>query len=88
MTKAELYEKYALKLGRPITAGEVVYDIKQLDAVDVVRCEDCVNAQYDCMVRRITGNGETLKVYWCDGREVLGDDFCSRGERREDGCTD
>lgn len=54
-----------------------------VDAEPVVRCKDCVNAQYDFMVRRITGDGETLKVYWCDGREVLGDDFCSKGVRRE-----
>lgn len=72
MTKAEMYEKYALKLGRPITVGEVVYDIKQLTAVDVVRCKDC-------WYRNGTLGQPNIPCW-----QMHENDFCSYGERRED----
>lgn len=45
-----------------------------VDAVPVVRCKDCIEAQDNC------GRGDL----WCHrGNRVNADDFCSYGKRRE-----
>lgn len=43
-----------------------------VDAVEVVRCKDCLNAQKE----------EPLGTLWCNGTIVKGDYFCASGERR------
>ena len=45
------------------------------DAVEVVRCEDCMLCQYDAI----------FKQYWCIGKPVKADDYCSMGVRKKDG---
>ena len=45
------------------------------DAVDVVRCKDCMLCQYDAI----------FKQYWCIGKPVKADDYCSMGVRKKDG---
>ena len=52
----------------------MLYEIPTVDAVEVVRCKDCVHY-----------NG--LRCYKIKGLDALRNlgDFCSRGERREDG---
>lgn len=46
MTKQQLFEKYVRKLGQNITAGEVVYDIKQLE--DRGRWIPHYDGEYEC----------------------------------------
>lgn len=75
MTYDEMLDKYLRKLGRDITAGEVVYDLRhfELDRLmtEVVRCIDCEFR-----------NGE--KKGFCYGIERYTNDFdfCSRGIRK------
>lgn len=55
-------------------------DAPTVDAVPVVRCKDCKHKYND-------GNQIICqRLYWCDGTnfEPSAEDFCSRGERRED----
>lgn len=55
-----------------------------VDAVEVVRCKDCIHKYSD-------GNQIICqKLYFCDGFnfEPSEDAFCSYGERREDGHND
>ena len=57
---------------------ECILTIKKLpsaDAVEVVRCEDCMLCQYDAI----------FKQYWCIGKPVKADDYCSMGVRKKDG---
>ena len=55
---------------------------KRLDAIDIVRCKDCKHYELYC--------GWTGKGWFCfltnSRREE--EDFCSRGERREDADSD
>ena len=44
-----------------------------IDAVQVVRCKDCVNCEYDSIFNQ----------YWCGGSEVISDGFCNYGERED-----
>lgn len=58
-----------------------VKNMPTADVVEVVRCKDCRHNYYD-------GNQLICqKLYWYDGTnfEPSAEDFCSRGERREDG---
>jgi hypothetical protein len=63
---------------------DVLYSIDNAPAVDVVpvvRCKDCKHAEW-------WGNFEyNIGQYFCEfmdaNVELKGDDFCSRGERRE-----
>ena len=52
---------------------------KTVDEMQVVRCKDCKYAEYI----------DDVKTLWCtecgQGRTVAPYDFCSYGERREDG---
>lgn len=38
----------------------------------VVRCKDCKNSEYDFM----------CNCYWCKGRVVEADGYCSEGKRK------
>jgi len=44
------------------------------DLVRVVRCKDCKHRQEDTIFYKL----------YCDGREVVADGFCWKGERRSD----
>ena len=48
-------------------------EVPSIDAVEVVRCKDCVNCEYDSIFNQ----------YWCGGSEVISDGFCNYGERED-----
>lgn len=52
---------------------------KTIEEMKVVRCKDCIYADYM----------DDIKTFWCtesgQGRTVAPYDFCSYGERRDDG---
>ena len=50
-----------------------VETVPSVDAVEVVRCKDCVNCEYDSIFNQ----------YWCGGSEVISDGFCNYGERKD-----
>jgi len=75
MTYDELLDKWLRKLGRPCSAGEIVYDLRQLE--QPVRCKDCKHAEFS-----------EAGMTYCPG--IIGswvddDWFCADGERREEG---
>lgn len=80
MTYEALLDKWIRKLGRPCTAGEIVHDLRKLDAPNIVRCIDCA---------KFIENGLPRQGI-CTSRIgfVPIDGFCEKGERREDGKTD
>ena len=48
-------------------------ELPTLDLVEVVRCKDCAECEYD----------EIFNQYWCHGYEHYADYYCADGERRE-----
>lgn len=56
----------------------LIDDIRTVDAVEVVRCKDCIHNINTPEVRKITG------AYWCTYKlQPCGDnDFCSYGVRK------
>ena len=65
-----------------------IADAPTIDAVEVVRCEFCKNAEpYDCTI-----NGTAHRLYECKkdkaaigyNKVVANNDFCSCGKRKED----
>lgn len=50
-----------------------VSKIPVANVAPVVRCKDCKKSSY-CSFSGL---------YWCAGNGMLGEDFCSRGERKE-----
>ena len=77
------------KMKRTSRYFDVVFDVEEMptvDAVEVVRCEFCKNAEpYDCTI-----NGTAHRLYECKkdktaigyNKVVAKDDFCSCGERK------
>lgn len=76
-------ERYKQMMGTDIGHGmgiiaSMITDSPTIDAVPVVRCEDCTMCRYE----------ECSGLYHCDSynglhREVLPYEYCSYGERRE-----
>ena len=62
--------------------GAMVDEIPAVDAVEVVRCKDCVNMGK----RPPLPKGYREDCGWCmlHGRVALPEDYCSNGERMED----
>ena len=59
---------------------EAIGGVPSIDAVEVVRCKDCVNCS-EC----ITDDGMYIYIRCLrNGATIYEDDFCSWGERRED----
>lgn len=68
-----------------MSVDEVMNDLQypqpeeKRDMVEVVRCKDCKygapNGVYGCRLERFSLND--------DGERMYGDDYCSRGERRD-----
>lgn len=52
---------------------QTILDLPPVDAVEVVRCKDCIHCQYD----------RVFKQRWCYGKPVKEDDYCSYGERED-----
>ena len=64
----EVLDKYIRKLGRDITAGEVVFDLRHLELP--VKCSECQHYERGfCMRHSHMAKKDS--------------DFCSWGERRE-----
>ena len=64
-----------------LKANDALWEIPAVDAVEVVRCKDCIHHQ-------IMENKKSFMYWhncklWC--ADIAEDDFCSYGERREDG---
>ena len=77
-------ERYSFGVGLPNPHGmsmrgginkafKCMEKVPTIDAVPVVRCKDCRKCGYDAF----TG------LYWCAGNGMRGEDFCSRGERKD-----
>ena len=85
MTYDELLDKWLRKLGRPCTAGEVVYDLRRLE--QPVRCKDCKWYEISQLKRDGTGD-KRFKPSVCVrdtyAMRRRADWFCADGERRED----
>ena len=73
-------------IGEPGKARKLMEDAPTVDAVEIVRCEFCKNAEpYDCTI-----NGTVHRLYECKkdktaigyNKVVAKDDFCSCGERK------
>lgn len=63
---------------------EAAHEIEQLpavDAVEVVRCEDC---RYN-EGKFIKSDGETILRCWLWEKNLYSNGYCAWGERREDG---
>ena len=80
-----------LKMTRPPSWNEVYNAIKEIpsvDAVEVVRCKDCIYFELDHWVNV---NGQPLIVAheicaaWGGGCKTKPDGYCNMGERKEDG---
>ena len=57
-----------------ITLQSIINRLPTIDAVPVIRCKDCKYRQEDIIFHKL----------YCDGREVVADGFCWKGERRSD----
>lgn len=66
--KEELIRAVMADVVTPIVVRQPV-----VDAVPVVRCRNCKKAEHDKIFRE----------YWCRGREVYPDGYCSDGERKD-----
>lgn len=67
-----LAEKYCSECQKPFCAF-CDTEVEDADAVPVVRCKDCKHRQKDTIFKKL----------YCDGREVVADGFCEKGERDE-----
>ena len=54
--------------------GLCMEPLKDLETVEIIRCKDCKNCDRDTIFNQ----------YWCDGKEVLPDNFCGYAEEKED----
>ena len=54
-----------------ITLQSIINRLPTIDAVPVIRCKDCKHRQEDTIFKKL----------YCDGREVVADGFCWKGER-------
>lgn len=83
ISRSALKKEFNLYFGgvsHAVIAARIIDDAPAVDAVEVVRCRDCkyiyFNKAYNsCLCRNTNGLTSHLKA----------DDFCSYGERREDG---
>lgn len=73
----ELAVKEALEIVRDLCVNQS----PTIDAVEVVRCKDCIHEKSTKRVKHLTG------LYWCEynSQPCNADDFCSYGEREGDG---
>lgn len=75
--KALLAEYDRVHIGEPGKARKLIEDAPGVDAVEVVYCQDCARCKKGFCTIRKDSWGATLKVGLHD--------FCSDGERREEG---
>lgn len=84
MTYEELLDKWIRKLGRDCTAGEIVHDLRQLE--QPVRCKDCKHSFGELATRGGVWNTDAKHLFCNMTKRLMSvDDYCSWGERREDG---
>ena len=67
------HENFPANRNLTLYAESLLAHAHTIDAVPVVRCKDCRKSGYDAF----TG------LYWCAGNGMRGEDFCSRGERKD-----
>lgn len=60
--------------------GDAIMDCKTVDAVEVVRCKDCKHYGYEPY-----DNGDKCCERWGEWIFPNEDDFCSCGERKDNG---
>lgn len=76
-----LIEKWLPERGELYTVSEIVDSIineaPTADVVKVVRCKDCLHNGFNC------GYTENWCMFY--GYDIEKDDYCSYGERKEDG---
>lgn len=74
------YSRYTGIDEAPIeTAVDAIHQAPTIDAVPVVRCKDCVSFHYSGM------GGDNGITYCAKGIEMQPTDFCSYGERKDNG---
>ena len=76
----EKQAKEAFETLNPVLMGQTLRWIrkqKTIDAVPVVRCENCINKE------RAEVNANGFLICPASGMEITDDDFCSYGERKE-----
>lgn len=79
--KIRLGRAYSLDKRRIMEiAKETINIAPTIDAVEVVRCKDCLNSWV--MPKEMQNVGEYRCEFWY--AEMHGDDYCSCGKRRED----
>lgn len=64
---------FSFYIGALHDAADGIKQLPSVDAVEVVRCKDCANCEYDLIFNQ----------YWCGGSEVISDGFCNYGERED-----
>ena len=72
--------KEAFETLNPVLMGQMLRWIrkqKTIDAVPVVRCENCINKE------RAKVNANGFLICPASGMEITDDDFCSYGEPKE-----
>ena len=76
----------------PKSTFGIVLNAPTVDAVEVVRCKDCKHSTLPAVLTQKYGEPGTLTCHnWhspCNKRNVKWDDFCSYGERKDNGKTD
>lgn len=92
--KMELYQNGCIdKFGQvaiSITQLNIALERSTVDAVEVVRCKDCFYCRKYNEMWRFPKRDVSIciRLYDGDGEEVSAEDYCSWGERREDGKID
>ena len=81
-------EEYAGVLQVPILViRQNIKDMPTVDAVEVVRCQDCKHSKLPAVLTQRYGEPGTLTCHnWhspCNKRNVKQNDFCSYGERKD-----
>lgn len=62
--------------GNPLRIGRILNNVSAVDAVEVIRCKDCMMF--------CPQSGPIAQHCFVTGNVVSDDDFCSFGERREE----
>ena len=87
---------YAQAKGDPIQEGAIklveatrdyIASLSAADVAPVVRCQECRYSSLPSGFTQRYGEPGTLSCHYgpCNRRNVKGDDFCSYGQRKEDG---
>ena len=73
LVDADVLRRELIK-GHDLIGAKYVDLAPDIDAVEVVRCKVCKHRQEDTVFHKL----------YCNGREVVADGFCWKGEKRSD----